>query len=125
MTAGIPDDVEQFIADHVHSVEQLEVLLLLHRTRDRAWSAADVARDLRIDAVSAATRLEDLRARSLVEPRGAGEFCYQPPSRAVDEIVATLGKLYGERRVTLINLIFSKPSANIRSFADAFRWRKS
>jgi predicted transcriptional regulator len=122
--AAIPEDVERFIAEHVHSVEQLEILLLLHRTRARAWSPDEIARELRIDAGSAASRLEDLRARGLVAANGSPTYVYAPTSLEGDSVVTKLATTYSERRVAVINLIFSKPAANIRSFADAFRLRK-
>ena len=37
---------------------------------------------------------------------------------------SALDRAYAERRVTVINLIFSKPIDKLRSFADAFRIKK-
>jgi hypothetical protein len=123
---GIPADVEQFVARHVHSVEQLEILLLLRATRSRAWTAAQLVRELRIDLGSAQSRLKDLHTRGLVEPTApeSEAFSFAPASPAIDAAVAALARTYIERRVTLINLIFSKPVQQIQSFADAFRLRK-
>jgi hypothetical protein len=37
----------QFIHDHIHSVGQLEVLLLLRQHPERTWSPEDVSQALR------------------------------------------------------------------------------
>ncbi len=118
--------VRRFIVDHVDSVEQLEILLLLHQHPGRTWDAEAVARELRISALSAGDRLEDqARAGLLARVEGSpGRFRYAPGTPALDEAVSGLATAYAERRVTVINLIFSKPVDKIRTFADAFRLRK-
>jgi predicted ArsR family transcriptional regulator len=123
---GIPREVEQLISEHINSIEQLEILLLLHRQPSRRWTAADVARELRIHAASAATRLADLAARGFLhaEAAPAPAYLYQPTASALDGAVGGLAAAYAERRVTVIGLIFSKPLDNIRVFAGAFRLKK-
>ncbi len=127
MRAGeLPEAVLRFIVDRVDSVEQLEILLLLHRHPERAWNAESLARELRISAFSGGERLEDLmRAGLLARVDGsAHDFRYAPETPALDESVSGLATAYAKRRVTVINLIFSKPIDKIRTFADAFRlWK--
>jgi len=124
----LPEGVQRLIAEHIDSVEQLEILLLLHKDAARAWSAEAVARELRVSHISAGDRLKELmRAGILVRVEGAGsgpEYRYAPESPKLEESVSGLEKAYSERRVTVINLIFSKPVDKIRTFADAFRLRK-
>jgi len=125
-SAGIPERVTRLIAEHIHSIEQLEVLLLARRGGQREWTAEDVARELTTVPDSAATRLEDLAARGFLvvdagpEPR----YRYDPRDGERDRAVGELAEAYARRRVTVTSLIFSKPSENIRTFADAFRIRK-
>ena len=45
--SGLSADVERFVAEHIHSVEQLEVLLLVQRTHPREWTAAQIVAELR------------------------------------------------------------------------------
>ncbi len=120
--AGIPPAVERLIAAHIHSVEQLEVLLLLRRD-DRAWTAEEVARELSTNADSAMARLRDLTARGLavVDDAMAGSFRYRrgPDDRTVSD----LAECYAKRRVRVISMIFAKPPDGVQSFADAFRLR--
>ena len=122
----VPAVVKEFIADHINSVEQLEVLLLLHRRREATWGAAEVGRELRIDQSWAAAQLEDLSTRGLLARTQAAAPLYQygPATPALEQAVGALAATYAERRVTVISLIFAKPNDNIRTFADAFRFRK-
>src|SRR5688572_27525821 len=46
VTAGIPEDVRRFLLQCIDSVEQLEVLLLLHRDPGKVWSTEAVAQAL-------------------------------------------------------------------------------
>ena len=117
--------MRRLIADYIDSVEQLEILLLLYQHPERSWSAESVARELRVSPMSAGDRLKDMtRAAILARVPGAeGEYRYAP-ERQMGEAVAGLAAAYSERRVTVINLIFSKPVDKIRTFADAFRLRR-
>lgn len=127
MRAGdLPEAVRRLIADHIDSVEQLEILLLLHQHPERSWTAESVARELRVSPLSAGDRLKDMgRASILSKVQGTeGEYRYAPESQQLAEAVAGLATAYAERRVTVINLIFSKPVDKIRTFADAFRLRR-
>jgi hypothetical protein len=124
--SGLPEEVRRFIVDHIDSVEQLEILLLLHGQRARTWTAESVARELRIAPISAGERLEEF-VRGSVLSRADGtpvEYRYAPGSSKLDTAVDGLARAYSERRVTVINFIFSKPVDKIRTFADAFRLRK-
>ncbi|QRK11939.1 hypothetical protein JQX13_18910 [Archangium violaceum] len=127
MRAGdLPEVVRRLIAENIDSVEQLEILLLLFQHPGRTWTAESVARELRVSSISAGERLEDLTYDGLVvRVEGSeGEYRYGPETPSLDEAVRGLAAAYSERRVTVINLIFSKPVDKIRTFADAFRLRK-
>jgi hypothetical protein len=128
VSGALPEDVERFIAEHIHSVEQLEVLLLLQGSCPQPWDAERVARELRTSRQSAASRLDDLRARRLLSSNdGSNAFFYAPASPELDRDVVSLRAAYAERRIAVINAIFAKPSERfdaMRQFADAFRIRK-
>lgn len=123
---GIPQEVRAFIADHIDSVLQLELLLLLHAKRDRDFDAAEVMEEMRIDLTWAATQLDFFCARGILSCTDAAprRYRYAPRSAEMDAAVAKLDQTYADRRVSVISLIFSKPTDKLRSFADAFRVRK-
>src|SRR5688500_5190852 len=79
--ATIPAEVSQFIAEHITSIEQLEVLLFLHGRTDKARSAAEIATELYIHPESTASRLADLELRGLVARDQDGSSAYRYSAR--------------------------------------------
>lgn len=122
--AAIPDHVRRFIYDHIESVEQVELLLLLRKESGRAWSADELAKELRLNAGSAAMRLLDLRERGFVTEEKPEQYRFDATRAELARDVDGLAREYVERRTSVINLIFSKPTEKIRTFADAFKFRK-
>jgi hypothetical protein len=123
---NVPDIVRTLIGQHLDSVLEVEILLLLYQTRPKAWSAGEVVEKLRIDPAWAVTQLNKLCDHGLLRCEGGppATFAYAPASAEVDAAVAALDSAYADRRVSVIELIFAKPLEKIRSFADAFRIRK-
>jgi hypothetical protein len=121
----IPVAVRELLQRDIDSVEQLEVLLLLHDRPERDWTADEVSAELRTNGLSTAARLDDLTARGLIEEVARpGAFRYGPRTAAQRRAVDGLAREYATRRVTVITLIFAKPIDRVRSFADAFRLRR-
>jgi hypothetical protein len=123
---GIPDDARRLLAQHINSVEQLEILLLLRRRPDESWTAAAVAEELRTSELSATKRLHDLRGRGFLTSSDPSDeaFRYGPATDWLRNAVDRVSELYAERPHGVIDLIFSKPIDNLRVYADAFRYRK-
>ncbi|HSI35718.1 MAG: hypothetical protein ACAI43_11595 [Phycisphaerae bacterium] len=121
----IPDNLRTLINEQLDSVVQVEVLLLLHAQPAREFSAAAVARELRIEAAGAEAQLQHLRAGGMLESTPAGGYRYAARAPALAAAVGELARAYADRRVTVISLIYSKPRTDqVRTFADAFRLRK-
>jgi predicted transcriptional regulator len=130
---GIPARVKQLITEHVDSVMQLEVLLLLAGQAGQAarvWTAAELAQHMRVDAAWVESTLRGMTGKGLVavtDASGGGgvpQFRYEPRTAELGAAVNELAEAYADRRVTVISLIFAKPTDKLRSFADAFRLRK-
>ena len=120
--AGIPQDVQALIASSIDSVEQLEVLLLLHGSGGREWRAADVSGALSTTEPSAARCLASLAQSGLL--RADDEIYRYEPRPELRPPVDALSRIYSRYRVRIIQLIFSAPTGNVQSFADAFRIRR-
>ena len=124
--ADLPDDVERFIAEHVDNLEQLEILLLLRERRSRELDPREVTSELRLGPDSAPARLADMAARGFLAARGdPPRYRYQPDTPEKERVINQLARCYAERRVTVITQIFSPRSDSVRSFADAFKLRRS
>jgi len=104
---------------------ELECLLLLQHQPSRAWTAVELGRELRIDEQWSMQHLLDLVKRGLLTSTGdEGPFQYAPKAPGLDEIIRQLAIDYAERRVSVIELIYAKPSGSLQDFSDAFRLRK-
>lgn len=124
MTSGIPEEVRRFVLQCIDSVEQLEVLLLLHRSPAVVWSPEAVATTLYSNPDSIARRLAGLHARGLLSVTEASSYRYLPKTPELAATVTLLADTYRQRRVAVITVIASKPMENVRAFSDAFRLRK-
>jgi len=121
----IPPEVKAFIAEHLASVVQLETLLMLHRAPERAWTADEVAAELKIDRTWAEAQLAALCDDGLARCDDAGrQYRFGPKREADRAAVAALAVTYAQRRVTVISLIFSKPADSLKAFSDAFKLRR-
>jgi hypothetical protein len=122
---GIPDEVRQLLARHVHTMEHVEVLLLLARSADRALGVEDIRAELRLPgtALPARTFAGLVEGRLIsVEPGPPLRYRYDPATPELRRSVELLAAAYNERPVTLIRMIYERPSA-AQTFADAFRLR--
>lgn len=126
MPDNIPQEVRQFIEQHIESVPQLESLLLLRQQPEREWEAADVAKALYIPEKAAATLLADFirRGFAIMPPHGPSKAVYRPRDAGTDRLIAEVESTYHARRVAVISLIYSKPLNKVQTFADAFRFGK-
>lgn len=123
---AIKPRVKQFITDHIESVMQLEVLLLVAAQPGRVWTSNELAQELRIDEAWVDGQLRAMATSGLVSMEEASppRFRYDPRTAELGQAVAELAQAYADRRVTVIGMIFSKPVDKLRTFADAFRIRK-
>lgn len=121
---GLSDNVKEFIAECIASVEQLEILLHLYATSPRPWSAEAIAKDLYVAPESVQRRLVEFHEKGLFEKREGELYSFKPVKQEADRTVHELSLAYKERRVAVINQIFSNPQDHLRSFADAFKFKK-
>ena len=121
--AGITPEVQRFIAETIEAAEQLDILLLLHRNRDRSYTAMEVSQAVFTVPASATMRLEGLVARGLLSSSGGADprYQYAPNSEAIAGRVDELADIYQKDRVGVIKLIFARPPDPAQTFADAFR----
>ena len=120
---GITPEVQRFIAETIDAAEQLDILLLLHRNRDRSYTAMEVSQEVFTVPASATMRLEGLVGRGLLSSSGGADPRYQygPASEALARQVQDLADVYQKDRVGVIKLIFARPPDPAQTFADAFR----
>lgn len=121
------DPLEQtrsFVYARIPSVDHFRVLLLLHDDPERGWQASEIVGRLRLPPPVALAALADLHAKGLLgHDRATDCYRYAPQTNELAEMVRKLADLDRERPVSLIRMIYSRPTEP-QAFADAFRIRK-
>ncbi|HEY2826165.1 MAG TPA: hypothetical protein VGJ04_01075 [Pirellulales bacterium] len=123
MREDLPAGVAQFIAQHIESLSQLEVLLYARQNADRQLHPNEIANRLALTAEMSAGILADLVRRGLAVKAEAC-FRYHSDGGEVDRTIDLLAETYRVRRLAVTNEIYSKPLGKVKSFASAFRLRK-
>lgn len=117
---GFPEAFRQFVGKHISSIEQIEVLLMLHADSERLWSVADISGELRSSRPSIQSRLNGLVRSGLVIRRDGDLYSYASREQ-YDALVVMLRQEYTGRRFSVIEMVHSRPIHAARSFAEAFR----
>ena len=124
--APLPQPLIDFLAQHIDSVLELEVLLLLRSDPQKRWTADTLADTLKIDARRADEYLRKFSTAAIFarSDQPVPEYFYAPSNPQLDQTIQTVADAYASHRVRVIGLIFSKPVSTLKSFADAFRIRR-
>jgi hypothetical protein len=119
------DDFCRFLQTTIPAVEAAELLLVFLRDPTRAWTVEELRRALGpgVDDVQAARYLQGFEGQ-LVARTESDMHRYQPATPELDGHVRKLERVYRERPVTLIRVIYGLRDSGIRHFADAFRLRR-
>jgi DNA-binding MarR family transcriptional regulator len=120
------------LREYIESYEQLEVLLALYAEPSRALTAKSLGVRLRMPTSTVSEALAVLCNRNLVERQkpDEGAECFQlRPQPIVNQTLARLAALYSSHAVEIIRLMSAHSierirTAALRSFADAFLFRK-
>ena len=120
--ADIAEPVRRFIAGHLESVAQLEVLLLVRAAPEKWWTPEEVARAQVTRPPAALGFLRHLADTGLLEADDE-RFRYAPPGRT-GAVVDELAACYATRRPTVVGLVLAGPDEAVTSLADAFRIRR-
>ena len=123
MTNGLPARVRDFLLAHVDSIEQLEVLLLLASRPTAALTTVEVSDELRTAPSSAANRLARLREHRLVDEL-PGDRHRLRADPELGETLRQVADAYRNWRVSVVTLIYSRPSEVVRIFTDSFVIKK-
>ena len=122
--SGLPSETHEFLVKNIDSLEELEVLLLLRSDPSKRWSVTDVNERIRSSSSSVGNRLQKLLGSGFVNSEDNGDtYRYSPRNESMDASVKQLAEVYRERRMKVIEAIFSKPLREIQSFSDAFKIR--
>ena len=121
----LPDDVTSFIDRYIASVMALEVLLHLAR-HDRVFEPRELSAVLGGSPDAVILCLQQLEADGLIAATSEDDLTYQyaPTSAALNRTVQVMAETYARRKVAVVTRIFNRSSDDLRSFSDAFKFRK-
>jgi hypothetical protein len=114
------DEVLAFVQKSIKSVWALELLLLLRRNRQRAWSTKDLVLEMRSSEAAVAEALSGLRGIGFVSAESDG-FRYESSNPDLDRISGSIEELYSTKPLAVAKAIISAPNDKLRLFADAFK----
>lgn len=122
---GLPQEILRFIRSCIHSVGQLEILLLLESCEPIALSASEVNEKLRSNIEAVEQRLSALVRCNLVEPDAVetSRFRFAPVNDELRTETRQLAELYKSYPTRIIDAIYAAPD-RMQLFSDAFRIKK-
>jgi hypothetical protein len=117
--------LSQFIAVEIHTVEQLEILLLLSGTPHKWWSTQMVYEVVRSNLNSIQDRLGHFAKDGLLKRESGTEERYQfaPEHEDIWQAVQELREAYKARPVKVVQAIYTERPSSIEEFAKAFNLR--
>lgn len=126
--ADFSDAFCAFIQVNIPSVEAAELLLVFVRQPGMALTPAQAVQRLSPGAAlahaEAARLLEAFHGRGLLSAEPGPAYRYRPISEELRAHAENLERVYNQRPVTLVRVIYAMRDSRMRSFADAFRFRK-
>lgn len=125
MNSVIPVAVQQFVASHIRSLDQLEVLLLVSALPDRQWSVEAVYRIVLSNPALVARRLEGFVQAGFMSRSGEPPlYRFAPRSDDMAAQISALAAAYQLSRHKVVELIYSRPDDPLVDFSRAFQFKR-
>lgn len=133
MSATVPSPaVAQLLAEHVDSLEKLEVVVACMRTPYATWGLTEIAAELKIAATHLRPAIDALRASGILRlvPGIRYRFVFVPTTDAMREACVALAAEHAADRVALIRAVRAieldrrSQGSPATALAEAFRIRK-
>ena len=117
-------DLKAFVFACVDSVEQMEILALLHGAT-APHSTQEVAARLGLTSNAARHHLETLTARGLlrIDVGAEARFSFEPRTERLRTYADQLVGAYQHSRMQVLRVITQNAKGSLKRFADAFKLR--
>jgi DNA-binding IclR family transcriptional regulator len=112
------------IQRHLATMDHVELLMLLRARRDESFSAVALAEQIRKPEQLVRLCLDALARAGLAAELSDGTYRYAAREQTLDGTAEAVVRLYNERPVTLVRLLYERPPTAVNTFADAFKLRK-
>lgn len=115
----------QFLRSTLRSVWALELMLFLQAHADRSWSPEALTLELRASLPLVTELLHHFQRSGLVVAAEAAEWRWRPASTELSACANAIASAHARTPFQVINAILDAPDERLRTFADAFKLRKS
>jgi hypothetical protein len=124
--SDLPREVRDLVIRQLHSMEEIDVVLLL-AGEPEGLTIGEIRERLRLPGselpMPSLARLIAQRLVACDDRSGVSRYSYVASDPKVRRAVELLRVAYNERPVSLVRLVYNRPSP-AQSFADAFRIQK-
>jgi hypothetical protein len=106
----IPENVRQFVAKHIHSIDVLEILLLIRKEALKEWEANTISGELSLDRDAVEARLQQLESAGLLVSQRTADgtkYRYDPSTPELAAAVNEFAHWYWSYPVAMIGLVYS------------------
>ena len=121
----IPESVQRFLFEHIHSFEELELVVLLSRDVRQRWTEESIAKQLKIAVNLVADALKALRNCGIVETLTESGTVFHVISANCRAELSEVITVYERHRLEIVMLmgrhaIERVRTGAMRTFADCF-----
>ena len=120
---AINSEVLQFLDQHVHSIRQLELLLLICSSA-HAWSVKEAAKALYSSQNSTQAWLEEFKLQGVLTCDADSKYLYHPETSAFKKVISQLAEEYKVRPLKVVEAILNRSTNQMMSFLHAFQIKK-
>ena|ERR1700734_422358 len=113
--------VKDFVIRHITSIEQLELLLLFASDPSKSWTTQQLVKEMSSSQESVCQRVKQLTEDGLLTKDGE-IFRFAPTTAVKTGIISELSMAYGQYRVRITELIYSRAGV-LKTFSDAFKFK--
>lgn len=122
----IPEGLPNLLRHCIPNIDAAELLLRLAHDPDRTFRVSDLTAELKPAEITPSAARKHLAALErcglIVQHRGRYQFA--PRNSQLYDLVRALGKLYAERPVTLVRMIYTLRDEGPHAFAETFTLKK-
>lgn len=119
----VPEEVRRFLIQHVQTIAELEILLLVSASPERAWTVKEVYKALLNNEALVEKALASFTQRRLVQKTEAGAYQFSSVAE-IKGLMQQVAEIYRNRPARIVQLIYETPASEIEEFARAFKIRK-
>lgn len=119
---NFPKEIHDFVVRHFDSVEAIEIMILLQRSANTFWGVAAVSQRLGIPEEVVARKLAVLKQNGLLlAAEQSTAYRFAPADSEDVRLANDLANLYNDRRIGVINIVYSVNLQKLRAFSNAFK----